>query len=169
MEMLFPKHQQHHHPLLYPLSITCLALVSLLTIPSILVIGRQVRGRVSKNYFYEDRDGKSEPEAVAAFCNRKPKAAILLFSLAGFGTSVAVTVLIAIDSRRGEVLENGLVTSSWVRHRKKIRRRFSFLSYDVELTVTLPQIGSYRSPSRHTHGSSCSCASAQYWLLDLLL
>lgn len=103
------------HPLSFPLAAGGLLLVALLSIPSIWTIVGQIRRGAPKNNFYEDRDGKSTPEAVAEFSNRKPKAAVLLFSLVGLGTSIAISVLAVTDSKRDQTLDGWFATASWVR------------------------------------------------------
>lgn len=103
-----------HHPLLFPLSAGGLALVALLSAPSAFAAVRQIRKGAPRDNFYEDRDGKSTPEAVASFSNRIPKAVVLFFSLVGLGTSITISVFTAIDARRGLTLESWLVTASWV-------------------------------------------------------
>jgi hypothetical protein len=103
-----------HHPILFPLSAGGLALVALLSAPSAFAVVRQIRKGAPRDNFYEDRDGKSTPEAVAKFSNNIPKIVVLLFSGIGLGTSIAVSVLTAIDARRGLALESWLVTASWV-------------------------------------------------------
>lgn len=73
-----------------------------------------MRRRAPKDNFYEDRDGKSTPEAIASFSNKRHKGTILVFSLICFGTSTAVSALTSINHGRGESLEAWLVTASWV-------------------------------------------------------
>lgn len=79
--------------LVLPLSIAGLTVVGLFTLPGAFALLSQIRNRTPKDNFYSDIDGTSTPEAVAAFSNKRPKIAILLFSLTSFGTSVAYSVL----------------------------------------------------------------------------
>lgn len=104
----------HHDRLLFPLSIASLVLVALLTTPPSWTLWNQIRKRAPKDNFYEDRDGKSTPEAVAAFSNTKHKATVLLFSVIGAGTSIAASVLTFIGTEVDQMLGTWLITASWV-------------------------------------------------------
>lgn len=111
-----------NHPVLLPLVVTGLGLSGLFSIPAIVAIINQTRRGAPKENFYEDRDGKSTPEAVAAFSNKTPKAVILLFSSLGLATSIAISVLTTLDPARDSLfLENWLATASWVRFCAKIQ------------------------------------------------
>lgn len=103
---------------LLPPSSVGLALIGLLSIPSLRAITRQIRRGAPKDNFYEDRDGISTPEAVAGFSNNTPKVVILLFTLLGLGCSTAISVLTTLDPYSHEYgglfFENWLVTASWV-------------------------------------------------------
>jgi hypothetical protein len=146
----------HDRPLLFPLAIASLVLVALLTTPPSWTLWKQIRKKAPKDNFYEDRDGKSTPEAVAAFSNTKHKATVLLFSVIGAGTSIAVSVLTAIESEPEQVLESWLVTASWVSYGGP--QSHSLPSCHGELTVDC-FLGSYRSTSHHPDGNSCPSSS----------
>lgn len=98
-----------------PLAAAGVAATGVAGIPSLLAILAQVRNRTPKDNFYEDIDGKSTPESSAAFSNTKPKLAILFLSAAGFGLSLAVSVLGFLHPLRdGLILPNWLLTGIWV-------------------------------------------------------
>lgn len=112
-----------NHSMLLPLSAVGLGLSSLFSIPATAAVLNQVRRGAPKDNFYEDRDGKSTPEAVAAFSNRVPKTVILLFSSLGLATSISISVLTTLEpARYGLFLESWLATASWVRCSCSIRR-----------------------------------------------
>ncbi|KAL6919458.1 hypothetical protein FSST1_003484 [Fusarium sambucinum] len=92
-----------------------LGLVALTTAPALVAVIDQLRKRTPKDNFYEDIDGKSTPESIAAFSNRLPKILILVSSATGLGTSIAVSVLSSLHSSSNELLlENWLLTGAWL-------------------------------------------------------
>ena len=104
-----------NHAAFLPLSAAGLAVVGAATLPGISAIVVQNRNRTPKDNFYEDIDGKSTPEAVAAFSQKIPKTAILLLSVVGFGLSVAISVLSTLNSGpHGLFVVNWLSTATWV-------------------------------------------------------
>lgn len=92
-----------------PLSIAGLTVVGLFSLPGAFALLSQIRNRTPKDNFYSDIDGTSTPEAVAAFSNKRPKIAILFFSLTSFGTSVAHSILTSLHADR-----YGLFVPSWL-------------------------------------------------------
>ncbi|KAF7558292.1 hypothetical protein G7046_g5857 [Stylonectria norvegica] len=99
---------------IFPLTAAGLGIVSLSALPALIAILKQVRNRTPKDNFYEDEDGKSTPEAIAAFSNRVIKIVILGLSLVGVGTSIAITVLHTLQhTQDGSLLEKLLSTASW--------------------------------------------------------
>ncbi|KAM0262906.1 hypothetical protein ACHAQJ_001499 [Trichoderma viride] len=95
--------------LVLPLSIAGLTIVGLSSLPAVFALLSQIRNRTPKDNFYQDIDGTSTPEAIAAFSNKWSKLAILLLSLIGFGASVALSVLSSIRSDK-----NGLFVPNWL-------------------------------------------------------
>jgi hypothetical protein len=101
----------------FPATVGSLVVVGLLSIRGALSVAAQIRKGTPKDNFYEDRDGKSSPETVAAFTNRPHKIALLLLSFIGLGTSIAVSVLDTFHSGSTHdvlFLENWLATAAWV-------------------------------------------------------
>ncbi|KPM40692.1 ATP-dependent bile acid permease [Neonectria ditissima] len=97
-----------------PLTGAGLAVVALSASPAVLAIITQLRNRTPKDNFYEDHDGRGTPESIAAFSNRRAKFAILLLSVVGLGTSIAVSVLTTLQQAKyGLFLENWLMTTAW--------------------------------------------------------
>lgn len=94
-----------------------LGIVTILSVPAVLNLSRlRSRGAKFATGVYEDKDGKSTPDAVEAFSAKIPKAAILLFSLIGLGVSVALGVISTLgtrDIRGGLFLENWLDVIIW--------------------------------------------------------
>ncbi|KAI8230908.1 ATP-dependent bile acid permease [Colletotrichum sp. SAR 10_96] len=76
-----------------------LGLVALTSVPALT--GFQLRSRKPKDHFYEDKDGKSTPDASAAFSNRWPKTFINLFAFAGLALSVANSTLATLSLHTG--------------------------------------------------------------------
>jgi ABC-type lipoprotein release transport system permease subunit len=94
-----------------------LGIVSTLTLPAIVHLVKQIRNRAPKTDGYEDEDGKSSQEAINAFSTKLPKASILLFSVIGLCTSIAIAILSTLSPRGqgdGLLLENWLVVPGWV-------------------------------------------------------
>ncbi|PFH61268.1 hypothetical protein XA68_17841 [Ophiocordyceps unilateralis] len=95
-------------------SVAALAMSGLATLPAVRALAGQIRHRTPKDHFYQDKDGSSTPETVAAFSNKVSKAAILALSVLALASSVAAAALITVDSSRpGLVLESWLVAGSW--------------------------------------------------------
>ncbi|KAF5002170.1 hypothetical protein FGRMN_546 [Fusarium graminum] len=91
-----------------------LAVVALATTPALVTAITQLRNRTVKDNFYEDIDGKSTPESIAAFSNRLPKIFILALSAIGLGTSIAISVLSSLNSHVDALLlKNWLTTGTW--------------------------------------------------------
>ncbi|PNY26446.1 ATP-dependent bile acid permease [Tolypocladium capitatum] len=100
--------------MLLPLSAAALGITGLASIPAVFAILSQIRNRTPKDNFYEDKDGKSTPEAIAAFSNKVPKTVIVLLSILGFASTAVVSVLTTLDSARHDLfLESWLMTASW--------------------------------------------------------
>ncbi|XP_044719937.1 ABC transporter domain-containing protein [Hirsutella rhossiliensis] len=99
---------------LLPLSAAALGITCLATVPGALAILTQIRNRTPKDNFYQDEDGTSTPEALAAFSNKAPKTAIVVLSILGFASLTAVSILTTVDSsHHGLFLETWLATASW--------------------------------------------------------
>lgn len=93
-----------------------LAFIALCTLPALSGLIKQLRTRAPKDNFYSDQDGKSTPEAVAAFSNRWPKVFIAFFAALGCATSITLSVLSTTSSegRQGLSLQDWTTTASWV-------------------------------------------------------
>ncbi|KAI1465542.1 P-loop containing nucleoside triphosphate hydrolase protein [Daldinia caldariorum] len=89
-----------------------LGVVTILSIPAALNLSR-LRGRGSKSTteIYEDKDGKSTPEAVKAFSTKVPKAVMLVLSLIGFGVSILLAVISTLGT---QAIESGLFLANWL-------------------------------------------------------
>ncbi|KAI9171700.1 ATP-dependent bile acid permease [Paramyrothecium foliicola] len=97
-----------------PLSAAALAVVGLSGLPALFAFLAQVRSRAPRDNFYEDVDGKSTPEAVAAFSNKRAKAAILILSAFGFILSAVISVSSTLEPvHKAIVVANWLSTAAW--------------------------------------------------------
>lgn len=88
-----------------------------LSLPALVRFVRQIRDRSPRTEGYEDKDGRSDEEAVKAFSTKIPKALILILSVIGLCISIAVAVLSALSPKGqgdGLFLENWLVVPGWV-------------------------------------------------------
>ncbi|KAI0126931.1 P-loop containing nucleoside triphosphate hydrolase protein [Xylariales sp. AK1849] len=90
-----------------------LGLIGLLSLPAVINLAIQLRKREAKTEGYQDEDGKSTPEAFAAFSNKVSKAFTILFSVIGLGLSLALAVLSTLGGIDGLFLENWLSAGTW--------------------------------------------------------
>lgn len=96
-----------------------LGIIGLLSAPGGLHLRAQLRGRLpkSENEPYEDKDGKSTPEAVKAFSNKVPKAIVIILNVIGLGLSItlaSLTIVSAAGSGNALFVENWLCVGAWV-------------------------------------------------------
>ena len=139
---------------------TGLGLVGLATAHALVAAINQLRKRTPKDNFYEDVDGKSTPESIAAFSNRLPKLFILAFSVTGFGTSTAISVLSSLHTPSGDLfLKNWLIAGAWVSGLKP--QAFSSETDDF------PQIGSDCSACHFIECPPLTCKGPRPWTLAL--
>ncbi|KAL0935128.1 ABC bile acid [Colletotrichum truncatum] len=89
-----------------------LGVVALSSVPALTNFVTQLRSHKPKDHFYEDKDGKSTPEASAAFSNRWPKTFINLFAFAGLALSVANSVLATFSQHTS--LYHSLIITEWI-------------------------------------------------------
>ncbi|KAI1761798.1 P-loop containing nucleoside triphosphate hydrolase protein [Hypoxylon sp. FL1150] len=94
-----------------------LGIVAVSSLPAALNLDR-LRSHRSKfaTGVYEDKDGKSTPDAVGTFSAKVPKAAVLVFSLVGLGLSIVLAVISTLGrpgARGGLFLENWLDVGIW--------------------------------------------------------
>ncbi|KAG5809758.1 hypothetical protein H9Q74_003560 [Fusarium xylarioides] len=87
--------------------------VALATTPALATVVTQIRKRTARDNFYEDADGKSTPESLAAFSNRLPKVFILALSAFGLGTSIAISALYSLSQSDSLLLKNWLIAAAW--------------------------------------------------------
>ncbi|KAI1033692.1 hypothetical protein LB505_008194 [Fusarium chuoi] len=92
---------------------TGLVVVALATTPALATAVTQLRKRTARDNFYEDADGKSTPESLAAFSNRLPKVFILALSAVGLGTSISISVLHSLSQSDSLLLKNWLIAGAW--------------------------------------------------------
>lgn len=90
-----------------------LAVVAVCSVPAVTGLVSQLRSPSAKDNFYEDKDGKSTPETIAAFSNRWPKTLVVLFAAAGSASSLAVAIL-STSGRQDAFLADWLIFSALV-------------------------------------------------------
>lgn len=101
--------------ILLPLCAAGLGVTCLSSLPGLFALLAQLRDRTPRDNFYEDVDGKSTPESMAAFSNKAPKICLLISSVIGFGLSIAATILSILDPLGDDLaLENWLSNGCWV-------------------------------------------------------
>ena len=95
-----------------------LGFATLCSFPAVTALVSQLRTPSPKKTVYEDKDGKSTPEATAAFSNKWPKAFVLFAAVVGFGTSTATSIaastFLTHEHKHPLFLENWLLTTAWV-------------------------------------------------------
>lgn len=92
-------------------SLTALAVVVLLTIPSLVYVCR-TSARFGRGYvqlsgdedIYHDRDGIATEDSIRAFSDTRPKIAIWLGAAIGLGASVATRVMVLRGTEHVNVL-----------------------------------------------------------------
>lgn len=90
-------------------NIAVLVLVFLLTVPSVLAIQSHFRHKKSKPRLYEDKDGVSTAESMAAYSAKTPKIVLIIFTIAGFAIATSLAVLSTLNQN-----ENGLFVHNWL-------------------------------------------------------
>ena len=92
-----------------------LSAIGLLSLPGILSLVAQLHGRQAQSDVYEDKDGKSTPEATKAFTNKIPRIVVLVLSVLGLGLSVTLAVLATLGQGNGFIVDNWICVGAWVR------------------------------------------------------
>jgi len=93
---------------------TSLALVALLTVPSILNIASHLRSPKSISEIYSDKDGVATEKSVQEYSAKIPKTFLGIFTIAGLGSSIALAVLASIKGWDWIFVENWLNVAQWV-------------------------------------------------------
>jgi hypothetical protein len=94
---------------------TTLALVLVLTFPSVSAIASHFRESKPKAEIYEDKDGIASEESMAAYSAKAPKFFLSLFTVAGLLTAVALGVLGTLDRDHDSLfILNWLNAAQWV-------------------------------------------------------
>jgi hypothetical protein len=108
--------------------ITSLALVLLLTLPSIFYVVSHLRDSKPKPDIYEDQDGVSTEKSMAEYSAKLPKFLLGIFAIAGLGTSICLAIL---DTLRDDsmFLENWLNVSQWVSPRDMVKLNADTFSF----------------------------------------
>lgn len=115
-----------------------LAVVFLLTIPSLAGIASHLRESKPPSKIYEDEDGIATEKSVAEYSTKIPKALLAVFSILGLGTALALAVL--------ETLAGIDVTASWVNVGQWVRTFMDFQSGRADIRL----VSDRDSNSRHS-------------------
>lgn len=108
--------------LLLPTSVAGLVIIILLSLLGALSLCSQLCGRKAQTEIYEDKDGKSTPEASKAFTTNIPRAILLILSIVGLGLSVALAVLATLKQGSAFVPDIWITVGAWVRNAKTPQR-----------------------------------------------
>ncbi|KAG6263206.1 hypothetical protein E4U49_002474 [Claviceps purpurea] len=153
--------------ILLPLCAAGLGVTCLSSLPGLFALLAQLRDRTPRDNFYEDVDGKSTPESMAAFSNKAPKICLLISSVIGFGLSIAATISSILDPLGDDlVLENWLSNGCWAAialqaifikmNHSPVKSHdlglWAFLSSLVTAAVTIAEasyVSNYASPSNN--------------------
>lgn len=97
-----------------------LALVLLLTFPSVFAIASHFRESKPKSEIYEDEDGVASEESMAAYSATAPKIALSLCTVLGFLTAVPLAVLGTLEHDHDSTfIQNWLSVAQWVSTRDR--------------------------------------------------
>lgn len=92
-----------------------LALVLLLTLPSLFAITSHFRETKSKPEIYEDKDGVASEESMAAYSAKASKILLSIFTFAGFLTATSLAVLGTLNRNDDPMfIQNWLNLAQWV-------------------------------------------------------
>ena len=90
-----------------------LALVFLLTLPSLAGVASHLRDPKPQSKIYEDEDGVATQKSVAEYSAKLPKIFLSVFAVLGLGTSIALAVLETVAGV--DVIEGWVNVGKWVR------------------------------------------------------
>ena len=97
-----------------------LALVFLLTFPSLFAITSHFRESKPKSEIYEDEDGIASEESMAAYSAKAPKTVLSIFTVAGLLTSISLGVFGTLNRDHDSMfIQNWLIAAQWVSIRDK--------------------------------------------------
>jgi hypothetical protein len=92
-----------------------LALVFLLTFPSVFAITSHFRKSKPKSEIYEDKDGIASEESMTAYSAKTPKIILSIFTVAGLLTSISLGVSGTLNRDHDSMLiQNWLIAAQWV-------------------------------------------------------
>lgn len=103
-----------------------LALVLLLTFPSLFAIISHFRETKSKPEIYQDKDGIASEESMAAYSAKTPKIVLSLVTVAGFLIAIYLAILGTLNRDHDSTfILSWLKLAQWVRPRDD--RRFAII------------------------------------------
>jgi hypothetical protein len=95
-----------------------LALILLLTLPSVSAVASHFRETKSKFQVYEDKDGIASEESMAAYSAKTPKILLTIFAVFGLLTATSLAVLGTLNRDHDfTFIQNWLNVAQWVRTR----------------------------------------------------
>jgi hypothetical protein len=84
------------------------------TLPSAISTVSYFRGKEQKWTSYSDKDGVATEETIATFSTKLPKTILMISTILGLGTSIALAIL-ALFHPDGMMTENWINVGQWVR------------------------------------------------------
>ena len=92
-----------------------LALLLILTFPSLSAIASHFREPKTKVEIYKDKDGVATEHSMAAFSAKAPKTLLSIFTLLGLASSLALAVLGTLNRAHDfTFLQNWISVGQWV-------------------------------------------------------
>ena len=107
--------------------VAALALVLLLTLPSVIGIASHLRDPKPKSNIYEDKDGVASEKSVAEYSAKIPKISLGIFTISGLSLSIALAVLGIVGESDGLLVEDWVNVAQWVCPRDS-KRSFADIS-----------------------------------------
>lgn len=98
------------------------------TVPSAISTVSHLRGKEQKWTTYSDKDGVATEETIAAFSTKVPKTILMISTILGFGTSIALAIL-AFLHPDGMMVENWINVGQWVRQNIPSNGYFKVLTF----------------------------------------
>ena len=97
-----------------------LALVFLLTFPSVFAVTSHFRESRPKSEIYEDKDGIASEESMAAYSAKAPKIILSIFTVTGLLTSISLSIFGTLNGDHDFMfIQNWLIAAQWVSTRDK--------------------------------------------------
>ncbi|KAF8858156.1 P-loop containing nucleoside triphosphate hydrolase protein [Acephala macrosclerotiorum] len=93
--------------------VAALALILLLTLPSLIGVASHLRDAKPKSNVYEDKDGVASEKSVAKYSAKIPKLSLGIFTSSGLSLSIALAVLGMVGESDGLLVEDWINVAQW--------------------------------------------------------